>query len=163
MNINTLFKIDKFLKTGLEGEEIGENGRVKEKFSFGVICDKKSEKGGQAAYGRLRRRTASVFSASSAILQRCSSRTQWHFVPRDNTFALALPENSTRHQKHGQVSSGPKAIAPRCGRAPSVVSGKSPGGAAAKPPKSLLAMRPMGGEKCGTHRTHGTIRRKPHM
>ena len=29
-------------------------------------------------------------SASSAILQRCSSRTLWHCVPRDDDFALAL-------------------------------------------------------------------------
>ena len=70
-------------------------------------------------------------SASSSILQRCSSRTPWHFVPRDDDFALALPENGTKHQKHGQASSGPKAIAPRCGREPSVVSGKSTGSPAA--------------------------------
>ena len=39
------------------GRKVGE----KEKFSFGAICDEKSEKGDKTAYGRLRRRTASVF------------------------------------------------------------------------------------------------------
>ena len=36
------------------GRKVGE----KEKFSFGVICDEKSEKAHLSAYGRLRRSTA---------------------------------------------------------------------------------------------------------
>ena len=47
-------------------------------------------------------------------------------LPEDDGFALALSENGTKHQKRGQASSGPKAIAPRCGRVPSVLALKSP-------------------------------------
>ena len=105
--------------------------------------------------GRLRRSTASVFSASSA--KSCkgrASRTLWHFVPRDATFApcrgyrrpctprkrRALYPNwenekgasqdcATRgklhaSQKHEQASTGPQAIAPWCGRASRVDCGK---------------------------------------
>ena len=41
--------------------------------------------------GRLRRRTASVFSASSAILQIRSSRTQWPDGPAMPDLRFALP------------------------------------------------------------------------
>ena len=33
------------------------------------------------------------FPQAPQILQRCSSRTPWHFVPRDDTFALTVPED----------------------------------------------------------------------
>ena len=44
------------------GRKVGE----KEKFSFGVICDEKSEKAHLSAYGRLRRSTASVWNRKDA-------------------------------------------------------------------------------------------------
>ena len=45
------------------------------------------------------------------------------FVPRNACIPLC---HTVEIQKHGRASSGPRAIAPRCGRAPSVVSERSP-------------------------------------
>ena len=44
--IKVLFEIDERKQTGLKEGKMGEKGGEKEKFSFGVICGKKSEKGG---------------------------------------------------------------------------------------------------------------------
>ena len=63
---------------------MGRKGGVKEKFSFRGICGEKSEKGGISAYGDYAAGLPGgccVDSASSAILQRSSSRTQWPSGP----------------------------------------------------------------------------------
>ena len=47
--------------------------------------------------------TASVFSASSAILQIRSSRTQWPNGPAMPTLRLALPEDNQALQMRGEI------------------------------------------------------------
>ena len=45
LTVKGLFEIDKCKQTGLKEGKMGEKGGEKEKFSFGGICGKKSEKG----------------------------------------------------------------------------------------------------------------------
>ena len=53
-----------------------------------------------------------AISASSAILQSRASRTQWHFVPRDADFALALLEDNQAPRGRQSTDGGERSVTP---------------------------------------------------